>query len=109
MSCLFNIDRLKRIILLDGDIEQLELRNNISSGRDRLPRDEGNETGLGHSFRSVPEATPLENGATLFPNLTDSKKKRNPLFGLHVHPDCSRLATGGIGRSFSTLPLSDVD
>lgn len=37
---------------------------------------------------------------------TDSKKKRNPLFGLHVHPDCSRLATGGIGQSVLGLEIA---
>lgn len=49
------------IVLLNDDIEQRDLLSDKSPGRDRLPRDEGNETGLGHSFRSVPEVTSLEN------------------------------------------------
>lgn len=28
----------------------------------------------------------------------DDKKKRQTIFSIHVHPDGSRLATGGLGK-----------
>jgi hypothetical protein len=28
----------------------------------------------------------------------DEKKKKSTIFSIHVHPDCSRLATGSLGE-----------
>jgi len=38
---------------------------------------------------------------------TDDKKKRQTIFSIHVHPDGTRLATGGIGEL--TLQSSTVN
>jgi hypothetical protein len=41
---------------------------------------------------------------------TDDKKKRQTIFSIHVHPDGTRLATGGIGalHERDNVSLEDI-